>query len=149
MTYLDWAATAPVDPDVIEAYARAAVEYSGNPSSPYPSGKAARSALEDARARCAGVLGCRPEQLAFTSGGTEANTIVLISKLLLREPGTLLISGLEHPSVADTASILSSQGWKLKEISPDTDGRISPEKLTKALEKNPDTRLLAIMGVNN
>ncbi len=149
MTYLDWAATALPDPQVIEAYARAAVEYSGNPSSPYPAGKAARSALEDARARSAAVLGCRSEQLAFTSGGTEANAIVLLSKLLLREPGTLLVSGLEHPSVAETAAILGSQGWKLKEIPPDPDGRISSGKITKALEQNPDIRLVAVMGVNN
>ncbi len=149
MTYLDWAATAPPDPDVIAAYASAAVEYYGNPSSPYPAGKAARGALEDARARCAAVLGCRSEQLAFTSGGTEANTIVLLSKLLLREPGTLVISGLEHPSIAETASILSSRGWKIKEISPGSDGRITTKKLSRTLEKNPDTRLVAVMGVNN
>ncbi len=149
MIYLDWAATAIPDPEVIEIYARAAVELAGNPSSPYPAGKAARRALEDARARSAAVLGCRPDQLAFTSGGSEANAIVLLSKLLLREPGTLLISGLEHPSVAETASILGTQGWKIKEVAPGQDGRISGEKLTRLLEKNPDTRLIAVMGVNN
>ena len=149
MTYLDWAATAPPDPEVIEAYAKAAVEYPGNPSSPYPAGKAARAALEDARARCAAVLGCRADQLAFTSGGTEANAIVLLSKLLLREPGTLLISSLEHPSVAEPASMLKSMGWNLREIPPETNGLISAEKVTRLLEKNPDTRILAVMGVNN
>ncbi len=149
MTYLDWAATAPPDPEVIKAYARAAVEYPGNPSSPYLAGKAARSALEDARARCAAILGCRPAQLAFTSGGTEANAIVLLSRLLLREPGTLLISGLEHPSVAEPASMLSSLGWTLKELPPGTDGLVLPEKISRTLEKNPHTRLVAVMGVNN
>lgn len=149
MIYLDWAATAPPDPEIMAAMASAAVEYSGNPSSPYPAGKAAKAALEDARVRCAAVLGCGPEQLAFTSGGTEANAIVLLSRLLLLEPGTILISGLEHPSVAEPASMLGSMGWKLKEIPPGSDGRLSPKKLAAALEKNPDTRLIAVMGVNN
>ena len=149
MTYLDWAATAPPDPEVIEAMAHAALEFSGNPSSPYPAGKAARSALEDGRTRSARVLGCLPEQLAFTSGGSEANAIVLLSKLLLREPGTILISAIEHPSLAETASILTTQGWKIKEITPEQDGRITGKRLSRTLEKNPDTRLLAVMGVNN
>ena len=149
MIYLDWAATAPPDPEIMAAMAEAAVEYYGNPSSPYPAGKAARAVLDDARARCAAVLGCRAEQLVFTSGGTEANAIVLLSRLLLREPGTILISGLEHPSVAEPASMLTSLGWKLKELPPGSDGRLAPKKLKIALEKNPDTRLVAVMGVNN
>ena len=149
MTYLDWAATAPPDPDIMAAMAGAAVEFSGNPSSPYPAGKAARAALDDARARCAAVLGCKSEQVVFTSGGTEANNIVLLSRLLLREPGTILISGLEHPSIAEPASMLTSLGWRLKELPPGTDSRLAPKKLETALEKNPDTRLVAVMGVNN
>ncbi|MDF1569497.1 MAG: cysteine desulfurase family protein [Spirochaetaceae bacterium] len=149
MTYLDWAATALPDPHIMQAMADTAVNFPGNPSSPYPSGKEAKAALEDARARCAAVLGCSPGQLAFTSGGTEANAIVLLSRLLLLEPGTILISGLEHPSVAEPAKMLTRLGWNLNDLPPVADGRLAPEKLAAALSKHPDTRLAALMGVNN
>ena len=149
MTYLDWAATARPDPKIIEEMAKAALEYPGNPSSPYPEGKAARAALEESRRNCAEVLGAAPEQIAFTSGGTEANAIILLSRLLSHEPGTVLISGLEHPSVAEPARALVSQGWTVKDIPPEADGRIAPKRLASLLEKNPDTRLVAVMGVNN
>ena len=149
MTYLDWAATAPPDPDIITLQAEAALEFPGNPSSPYPAGKAAKAALEEARERCAAVLGCRPDQLAFTSGGTEADAIVLLARLLLREPGTVLVGGLEHPAVAEPAAMLGRFGWSIKTVDPEADGRIAPERLAAALNKNPDTRLVAVMGVNN
>ena len=149
MIYLDWAATARPDPAIIDAMAAAALEYPGNPSSPYPEGKAARAALEEARQRCADVLEVAPETLVFTSGGTEANNIVLMSRLLTREPGTILISGLEHPSTAEPARALSGLGWTVKDIPPEPDGRISPARAAYLLEKNPDTRLVAVMGVNN
>lgn len=149
MTYLDWAATALPDPDIMQAMAHTAVKFPGNPSSPYPSGKEAKASLEDSRARCAAVLGCGPGQLAFTSGGTEANALVLLSRLLLLEPGTILITGLEHPSVAKTAKMLTRLGWNLKDLPPVADGRLAPERLQVALETYPDTRLAALMGVNN
>ncbi len=149
MTYLDWAATAPPDPEIMRLMADAAVEYSGNPSSPYPLGKKAKTVLEEARNRCAAVLGCASGSLTFTSGGTESNAIVLLSRLLRREPGTILISSLEHPSVTETAKMLDAQGWSMKEIPPESDGRISSSRLRSLLEKNPETRLVCVMGVNN
>jgi cysteine desulfurase len=149
MTYLDWAATTLPDSHIMQAMADTAVKFPGNPSSPYPSGKEAKASLEDSRARCAAVLGCAPGQLAFTSGGTEANAIVLLSRLLLLEPGTILISGLEHPSVAEPAKMLTRLGWNLKDLPPGPDGRLAPESLKTALEKYPNTRLAALMGVNN
>ena len=149
MIYLDWAATALPDPQIMEQMAKDAAQYSGNPSSPYPLGKMAKEALENARERCATILNCRPENLAFTSGGSESNSIALLSLLLRREPGTLLYSGVEHPSVADTARMLTHSGWKSIDLPPDTDGRIHPDKLENLLKKHPDTRMVSIMGVNN
>jgi len=129
--------------------AETALEFYGNPSSPYPVGKAAKAALEEARSRAAQVLGCDAHQLAFTSGGTEANAIVLFSQLLKREPGTLLISGLEHPSVAEPAALLRLKGWTVKTLETAPDGIVDPRTVSAALERNPDTRLLAVMGVSN
>ena len=82
--YLDWAAAAPISPEALEEFLRTARDYPGNPSSLHQEGKTARKALEDARARLAGLLGCPPERIAFTSGGTEADGLPLLS--LLRRP---------------------------------------------------------------
>lgn len=149
MFYLDWAATALPDSRVMRHMAEKAVEFYANPSSPYPVGKAAKEALEEARSRAALVLGCDASQLAFTSGGTEANAIVLFSQLLKREPGTLLISGIEHPSVAEPAALLRLKGWTVKTLETAPDGILKPNTVSDALKRNPDTRLLAVMGVNN
>lgn len=149
MIYLDWAAAAPPAPEVIAAMAEAAEEYFGNPSAAHFEGKKARTALDGARARCARFLGCRDEQLIFTSGGTESNAIVFLSRLLIREPGTIILSGLEHPSVSEPIQMLQSRGWTVKVLHPGKDGIIQPEKLARMLEKYPDTRLVTVMGVSN
>ncbi|MCG8453851.1 MAG: cysteine desulfurase [Spirochaetales bacterium] len=149
MTYLDWAATAPPDSNIIQDMALAAVKYFGNPSSSYPAGKLARKALENAREQCATILSCKPQQLAFTSGGSESNAIAFLSRLSLREPGTLIFGGAEHPSVSEAAKILEQGGWKLLPLPPEKDGRISPDKLKAALERQHNVRMVSIMGVNN
>ncbi len=149
MIYLDWAATALPSAAVIDAMAAAARECFGNPSSPYEEGKKARTALDDARSRCARVLDCEPAQLTFTSGGTESNAIALLSKLLVRKPGTIIHSGIEHPSVTEPIRTLEVHGWSIKALQPDTDGIIRPDRLARLLKKNLNTRLVSIIGVSN
>ncbi|MDR3114039.1 MAG: cysteine desulfurase [Treponema sp.] len=154
--YFDWAATAipaPPDPQSLKTF--------GNPSSLHYEGRYAREALEDARTRCAAVLGLDPRQLYFTSGGTESNALVLHS-LLLRKPSPgILVSAVEHPSVRENCLVLERLGKQIVLIGVEQDGRVSPGRLEKAWEKvekgaNPESpgkrtepRFAAIMGVNN
>ena len=98
--YLDHNATSPVRPEVAEAVARALVELPGNPSSVHREGRAARSAIEAARAKVAALVGATPSQVVFTSGGTEAANAVLSGSLRRRSlpaPTRLLIGATEHP----------------------------------------------------
>jgi len=147
MAYLDWAASAPPDIKILEQMTRDNARYFGNPSSSHTAGKEAKAALEAARSDCARVLNCNVKQLAFTSGGTESNIIIILSVLNALKPGSLIISGIEHASVSQPASVLSKLGWDLKEIAPNSDGRLNSKKLAAALEE--DTRLIAVMAVNN
>jgi cysteine desulfurase len=114
--------------------------------------------LEDARTRCAAVLGLDPKQLYFTSGGTESNALVLHS-LALRKPSPgILFSAVEHPSVRENCLVLERLGKQIALIGVEQDGRVSPSRLEKALEKvermetpgkRTEPRFVAIMGVNN
>ncbi|MDR3130748.1 MAG: cysteine desulfurase [Treponema sp.] len=146
--YFDWAAAALPD----AAPLNAAANPFGNPSSKHAEGREARAALEDARRRCAAVLGAAPEEIFFSSGGTESNAIVLNS-LLLRQNrpgcGGLLVSAAEHPSVKETAAVLERLGKSLTLIGVEKDGRVSEETLEGALKKARDPRMAAVMAVNN
>lgn len=140
--YFDWAATAP--PLDLPS---PSVPF-GNPSSRHLEGRRARQALEEARERCAGVLGVRPKDLCFTSGGTESNALVLQS-LLLRKNASFLISAVEHPSISENALALERLGIGLGHIAVEHDGRVSERTLENALDKMPALRFAAVMGVNN
>jgi cysteine desulfurase len=140
--YFDWAATA-----IPDTFPRECSPF-GNPSSRHTEGREARAALEDARRRCAKVLGAAPEEIFFTSGGTESNAIVLHS-LLRRRSGTFLVSAVEHPSVRENAAVLERLGKPLTLIGVEKDGRVSRKTLETALKKAGDPRLAAVMSVNN
>ena len=142
-TYLDWAATAIPD------YSSADQAIYGNPSSPHAEGRLAREALEGARRRCAGVLGVPPETLYFTSGGTECNALVLHSLLRRAGKGGLLYSAVEHPSVRENCQVLDKLSIPASFIGVEKSGHISEAAFCRALEKHPDTRFVAVMGVNN
>ncbi|MDR0999029.1 MAG: cysteine desulfurase [Treponema sp.] len=150
--YFDWAATAipdssgprrvsPEDPGTDTAF--------GNPSSLHREGRKARESLEEARSRCAGVLGVPEKNLYFSSGGTESNAIVIHSFLLRQGKGQILCGAAEHPSVRENCVILERLGRETGIIPVGPDGRINGETLGRALEKYPSPRLAAIMGVNN
>ncbi len=145
--YLDWAATAVPDPDIIKASYDCALSTFGNPSSVHQTGQQANTVLEDCRVRCAAALGVKKEEVFFTSGGTESDNIVLLS--LLRKPsrGTVLVSAIEHPAVLEPAAVLAENGYKAVYLKPGADGIIKPSTLEKAL--TPDTKLVTVMAVNN
>jgi len=142
--YFDWAASAipdPVSSEILIPF--------GNPSSPHFEGRAAREALENARSRCASVMSVPPETVFFTSGGTESNCIPLYSHLARKCSGRIIASAGEHSSVTENLKTLERQGKQTGEIPIDSSGRVTPELLTKTLEKYDDVRFAAIMAVNN
>ena len=140
--YFDWAATAP------PIFSPGACPF-GNPSSPHFEGRAARDALENARARCAAVLGIPADTVYFTSGGTESNVIPLYSYLARQNSGRLLASAGEHASVTENMQTLERLGKPVGRIPIDSGGRVMPELLSQTLEKYRDARFAAIMAVNN
>ena len=144
-SYLDWAATAI--PDTFDPGKNEPIY--GNPSSLHSEGRLAREALENARTRCAAVLKVLPENIYFTSGGTESNSLVLYSLLRRQGKVKLLYSGVEHPSVRENCLVLERLGLPVGVIGAEKDGRVSERTLSRAFEKNPDARFAAIMGVNN
>lgn len=149
-TYFDWAATTPPFPELHDLLAQAPF---GNPSSRHREGQEARQALEGARRRCAMVLGVRPEQLIFTSGGTESNALVLQSLLVRTVPAGLLYGATEHPSVRENAEQLKKLNVPVMAVQPEPDGRVRKESVLKALERaqerNIPIRMIALMAVNN
>jgi cysteine desulfurase len=142
--YFDWAATAP--PDTLDIIEKTPF---GNPSSRHMEGRTARRMLEDARERCARILGVSAEQLYWTSGGTESNALVLYSLLLRPRVNTVLFSVVEHPSVRENCFMLERLGKRIASIPVEPDGRVTPASLEKTLEKHPDAGFAAVMAVNN
>ncbi len=133
--YLDYNATAPVKPEVIEAMAAVMADV-GNPSSVHAQGRRARKRLSRAREQVAALVGAAPEAIIFTSGGTEANNQALIG-----EGGPLLVSAIEHPSVLTLA-----QG---PEVAPvDSNGVIDLERLSHCLASQRPATLAAMMANN-
>jgi cysteine desulfurase len=142
--YFDWAATA-----VPDSSSTSPAPPFGNPSSPHREGRIARAALEDARARCAAVLGVAPETIYFTSGGTESNCIALYSTLTRRGGGRIVASAAEHASILENLATLERLGKPAGRVPVDSSGRAGAEPLGKTLEKYGDVRFAAIMAVNN
>ncbi len=145
--YLDWAATAPPDPEAIAEYSRVALEFWHNPSSVHEPGRKARAVLEDARARSAKALGVDAKGLVFTSGGTEADHLPLLALLLRSSRGTVAVSGVEHSAIAEQAKALEQAGWKTLVIPSDREGLVTPEAVLSTVRD--DTAYVAVMAVNN
>jgi cysteine desulfurase len=148
--YLDYNATTPIAPGVQEAMLPLLAEHFGNPSSNHAVGRAAAEAVEDARGQLALLLGCDPEEIVFTSGGTESNNLAL-KGTMLREPpavgGHLVISACEHPSVMAPARFLERLGYDVTIVGVTAHGVVQPAAVRAAIR--PDTRLVSIMHANN
>jgi cysteine desulfurase len=169
MIYLDWAATSPPDADILSNAVRVAAEFFGNPSSKHGLGLDARGKLEEARALLAAAISgmavgpsdgaaarVAKGRLVFTSGGTEADGIPLLallrSALNARRDGSLkrlhlVTTEIEHAAVYEEAHLLKSLGLGVSFVAPEADGRVDPQKIAAAVEK--DTALVSIMAVNN
>ncbi|WP_139903623.1 cysteine desulfurase family protein [Clostridium thermarum] len=145
LVYFDNGATTKPYEEVIEAVADTMRNNFGNPSSAHGIGLKAEKKLKDARERAAKTLNCSPEEIIFTSGGSESNNFLIKG---FTAPGAHVITSvIEHPSVLNTLKDLEGSGIKVTYLGVDSDGRISLEELKNSL--NNDTRLITIMHVNN
>ena len=147
--YLDNAATTPVRREAVEAAVTAMTEGWGNPSSRYALGTAAAAAVKGWRADVAGALGCRPEELAFTSCGTEGDNWAVQGAVQLgrRKGKHIVTTAYEHAAVLEPCRSLERQGYEVTYLKPDREGNISLADLERALR--PDTVLVSMMLVNN
>ncbi len=147
--YFDHSATTPVDPSVVEAMLPYVRDRYGNPSSSYRLGKEARHAMENAREQVAALIGARPDEIIFTSGGTEANNLAILGTAYRHwEKGRHIItSAIEHRAVLEPCKFLKSQGFDVTFLPVDESGMVDPGEVEKAIRK--DTILVSIMHANN
>ena len=148
-TYFDNSATTKPCAEAVEAAAKAMAEIWGNPSSLHKHGMVADGLLELSRERVAAKLGCSPDEIYFTSGGTESNNTALCGTARkLKKQGSRIVSTvIEHPSVYETLSELEREGFEIVRLGVDGEGRISEDELFEAV--NEKTILVSIMAVNN
>jgi len=145
--YLDYNATTPLLPEVLSAFSFSAEVYFGNPSSAHILGRKAKEALEDFRRTIAQCLQAEPEEIIFTSGGTEANHLALFGVLLPHPRAHLLVSSFEHPSILKPAVKLLEMGYDVDFVPVSHEGYVDPEEVKKRIKRN--TKLVSIMLANN
>ena len=127
--YLDNNATTQPLPEVIETVAQHLGESFGNPGSRHAAGRRARVVLEDSREMIARILGADPEEVIFTSGGTESTNLALFG-LAAGNPGLVLTTAGEHPATTESITALAERGWSSRSLQVDQDGRLLPDELT-------------------
>ena len=147
--YLDHSATTPVDPRVANAMARSVVENFGNPSSVHGFGQQARAAVDRARREVAALVNARPNEIIFTSGGTEANNLAIrgVCQGATAAGRHIVTSSIEHPSVRGVCAALERDGWEITRLPVYENGIVRIEDVREALR--PDTVLVTVMLANN
>lgn len=147
--YLDHNATTPVHPEVMEAMKPYFMDDFGNPSSLHGFGRKARVAVERAREKIAGILKCLPQEIIFTSGGTESDNMAIKGTAWARKDigRHIITSTIEHHAVLEPFHFLERNGFETTFLKPDSKGRISVDDLKKAIR--PDTILVTIIHANN
>lgn len=147
--YLDYNATTPVDPAVIDELLPLLRDVFGNPSSSHPFGRAAKEAVELARGRVAALLGCDRSEIVFTSGGTESDNQALIGTAFANSARGkhIVTSAIEHPAVLNPLRWLEGHGFSVTRLPVDGTGTVDPDDLRRAL--TDQTILVSIMHANN
>lgn len=142
--YFDYAAATPTDPTVVEAMQPFFTEYFGNPASSHTFGDIADKAVENAKKDIAKVIGCKPDEICFTSSGTESNNLAILGTARAnRKRGQHIITtNIEHPSVYNACQALEKDGWRVTYLKVDECGSVNLEELTNAL--SADTTLCSI-----
>lgn len=149
LVYLDNSSTTRPCPEAVEAVRRSMEENWGNPSSLHTLGFQAEREMTEAREALAGALCCAPEEIVFTSGGTEADNLALFGAAYGRKKqgNHIVTSQIEHPAVLNAVKQLEKEGFSVTFLKPDTQGHIAPEQVWEAV--TPGTILVSLMAVNN
>lgn len=147
--YLDYNATTPLAPEVLEAMRPYLEEHFGNPSSQHAFGHRARSAVATARRQVADLLGVTPGEIVFTSGGSEANNLAIVGAARARRNRRdhIVISAIEHPAVHEVCRHLAGYGWRVTRVGVDETGRVDPAEVARAITGR--TVLVSVMHANN
>ncbi len=147
--YLDHASTTPTDPEVVETMRPWFSEQFGNPSTVYSLGLSAARAVQDARESIADRIGADPEEIYFTSGGTEADNWAIqgAADANQKKGRHLVTSTIEHHAVLETMRFLEKRGWEITRLPVDGGGLVDPDDVRRAIR--PDTVLVSIMHANN
>lgn len=145
--YLDHNATTPLEPAVLEAMMPWLSLQFGNASSRHEYGRAARRAIDEARASVAAAVGAHATEVVFTSGGSEANNLFIKGAAACLKTGLVAVSAIEHPCVIKPVEQLRRQGWNALSLAVDGDGRVDPTVYRDAMAKRP--KLVSVMLANN
>lgn len=143
--YFDYAATTPLDPQVYQAMKPYFREIFSNANSVHLFGQQALLAIDQAREQCANFLGCKPQEIIFTSGATESNNLAILG--LIKAGEHVITSSIEHLSVLEPCRHLENQGVEVTYVPVDKEGIIEIAALEKAIK--PNTRLISVMYANN
>ncbi len=142
--YLDYSATTPTHPQVIERVATILRHHWGNPSSLHTWGQDTATVIEMAREEVAGLINANPDQIIFTSGGTEADNLAIIGVAQqYNRPRHIIISSVEHSAIAEPCKQLEQQGWQITRLPVNRQGRVNPLDLKAAIQS--DTVLISII----
>mgnify|MGYP005842402495 CR=1 FL=1 len=147
--YLDNSSTTPVHPRVAEAVQQALTRDFGNPSSLHAKGLQAERILRQSREAVAALLGVRPREVYFTSGGTESNNLAIqgAARAMRRQGRHLITSRIEHPSVLNVFRLLEGEGYRVTYLPVNGEGQVDPGAVAEAITE--ETTLVSIMHVNN
>lgn len=149
MIYLDYNASTPLDPAVRETMLPYLGQLHGNPSSSHAAGRAVKAGVIKARAEVADLLGAKPDEIVFTSSGTEANNHVIkgVASTRGNRGKHIITSSVEHPAVINPCRWLAEQGFVVTRVPVDSFGRVDPQAVADAVE--PTTILISVMLANN
>ena len=147
--YLDFNASTPIAPEMLDAMRGVLAEPFGNPSSGHWAGEQAKRTVEKARAQVAALLGCRPNEIVFTSGGSESNNHALKGVFFSKETtkAHFITTQVEHPAVINPCRFLERLGATVTYLPVDGFGRVDPDDVRRAI--TPETILISVMHANN
>lgn len=147
--YLDNAATTPMDEEVLKAMLPYFEEHFGNPSSLHSFGQRARTAVENAREKVASFLGAKPQEVVFTSGGTESNNFAVkgVARANRKKGDHIVTSAIEHHAVTEPCRFLEEEGFRVTSLPVDSQGLLDPDDVAKAITDK--TILISVMHANN
>jgi cysteine desulfurase len=147
--YLDYNATGPIAPEVLDAMLPFLRDHFGNPSSVHSYGLEAAAGIRNARRQLADLIGCTPEEILFTSGGTESDNLAIWGSCRAAPPGKrhVVTTSVEHPAVLEPLRLLEKEGWEVTLVDVTSDGRVDPDAVLGAIRE--DTALVSVMHANN